>query len=404
MDCIGAGIGYDKALGEAVDFAPAYIVLNTSTPTIDSDLSIAKRIKTATGAKVIAYGTDVTVRYKDILSASLVDYAILGDPETPIMRVLSGDFRVAGVATDDWDGGVWSEPDLDALPLPAYDLLPVYRYPLTMQRWMFIRTGRGCPFGCIFCIEPTVSPRPRVHSVKYMIRQIKWVVDELHIPLMMFWEEVATLDRKHMLTLCEEIVKEGLQRRFKWFCTTRADRFDDEIAKKMAQAGCRMVAFGLESGNQAILDRNGKGLSLTDSKGAVLAAKNHGILTIGHFIIGLVGETPETVAETSKFARELGLDFAQFYAATPFPGTKFHELAIENGWLQSHDSGVIQQGLATVSYPGLSMQDIQRHRRWAYLRFYLRPQAIYSSLKARSLRGILELPSQALKFSGWALK
>ena len=404
MDCVGSGTGYEKAKEQAIGYHPDYIVLNTSTPTIDSDIRIAGEISKACGAKVIAFGEYVTSRYAELLSAGLIDYAILGEPETPVMRILAGEPNSCGVAMAGWDGGKWMEPDLDSLPFPAYDLLPVYRYPLTGERWMFVRTGRGCPYKCIYCIEPSVSPKPRTHSIDYLIRQFKWLIDDLNIRVFMLWEDVATFDKQHMISLCERMVEEGLNRRCKWFCTTRVDRFDDEVAHHMAAAGCRMMTFGFESGNQEVLDLNRKGITLQQSREAVRAAKKNGIMTIGHFIIGLVGDNPKRARETARFARELGLDFAQFYVATPFPGSEFYRMAKEKGWIDGADMRGVQQGIASVSYPDFTKNEMQRERRDAFLRFYLRPQAVISSIRARSLSNLLMLPFQALKFSGWALK
>ncbi|MFH1055506.1 MAG: radical SAM protein [Candidatus Altiarchaeota archaeon] len=402
LDCIGADIGYAEALKRSVGYRPDYIVLNTSTPTIDSDLRIVGEVRKVTGAKVIAYGENVTARYRHLLEEGSVDYAILAEPETPIIKILEGSPRSPGVAMLDWDGGKWMEPDMDSLPFPAYDLLPLYYYPLTGERWMFVRTGRGCPYKCIYCIEPLNSPTPRFHSVDYLIRQFKWLTEDLNIRLFMFWDEIATFDKGHMLELCRRIKSDGLK--FKWFCTTRVNHFDEELAKEMSEAGCRMMSFGFESGNQEILDRNGKGITLEQSKAAVKAAKKYGIWTIGHFIIGLPGETPKTARKTAKFARDLKINFAQFYVATPFPGSVFHRMAKENGWLLGDDMERIQQGVATISYPNFTARQMQEERRNAYLRFYLRPYSVYSNIFGRSPSVLLKLPLQALNFSRWVLK
>lgn len=402
MDCIGARTGFTTALVEATAYDPEYLVLNTSTPTIATDLEIANDIKKATGCKIIAYGENITARHQELLYQKAVDYGILSEPETPVMRILAGEPKSPGVAMDGWNGGKWMEPNLDKLPFPAYDLLPPYYYPLTGEPWMFVRTGRGCPHKCIYCIEPLTSPVPRFHSVDYLIKQFKWLIDDLNIRVFMFWDEVSTLDKEHMISLCDRIVQEKLK--FKWFCTTRVDRFDEELAKHMSAAGCRMVTFGFESGNQEILNKNRKGITLEQSRKAVKAAKKYKMMTIGHFIIGLIGDTPETARETAKFARDLRINFAQFYVITPFPGSEFNNLARENKWLVNEDMSRIQQGIATISYPNFTAQEMQKERRNAYLRFYLRPYSIYSNLVARSLSNLIRLPIQTLNFSKWALK
>ncbi|MFH0862307.1 MAG: radical SAM protein [Candidatus Altiarchaeota archaeon] len=403
MDCIGSAMGYYEAMAQALEYEPDFVVVNTSTQTLEADLEIAGRIRDTTGAKIIAYGESVTARRAELVADGSVDFAVLGEPETPVMKILGGSPSVTGVAFRGWDGGLWSEPDLDTLPFPAYDLLPVYLYPLTGERWMFVRTGRGCPYKCVFCIQPSYSNKPRVHSVDYIVRQLKWLRG-LGINVFMFWEETATLNRPHVLGMCDRFVREGLDKSCKWFATTRVDRFDDELAEAMSKAGCRMLAFGIESGCQEILDVNGKGITLEESKSAVSSARRHGIVTVGHFIIGLPGDTPKRARQTVKFACDLKLDFAQFYVATPFLGSEFHKIASDNGWIVEADTRNIQQGIAAVSYPDFSADQMQAERRRAFMKFYLRPHAIYASLKARSMQSILRLPLQALAFSRWALK
>ncbi len=333
MDCIGCDMDKDEAFEKAISFSADLLILNTSTPTIISDLEFAQEIKESSSCKILAYGAYVDAKYGELIDKEQIDYAILSEPETPIINVISGKERSKGVAFKGWDGGKWMEKELDDLPFPAYDLLPPYYYPLSGERWMFVRTGRGCPYKCIYCTEPMNFPTPRYHSVKYLMKQFHWLVDELGIRTIMFWDEVATYDKGHMIELCKALISEGLSEKIKWFCTTRVDHFDDELAGYMKQAGCRMVTFGFESGDQKVLDMNKKGITIEQSKDAVKAAKNHGLMTIGHFIIGLLGDTPQTARKTSKFARDLRINFAQFYIATPFPGLEFFKIVSANGWL-----------------------------------------------------------------------
>jgi anaerobic magnesium-protoporphyrin IX monomethyl ester cyclase len=404
LDCIGSGMQAEGALAAAKAFGPDFVILNTSTPTIDSDLLLAGGVRAATGAKITAYGEYVSARRSELVAGGRADYAICGEPETPIMNLLAGRPKSAGVAFAGWDGGHWTEPDLDSLPFPAYDLLPPYSYPLTGERWMFVRTGRGCPHKCVFCVEPAISPRPRHHSVGYLMRQFKWLRDVLGIGVFMFWEETATLDRAHMLRLCDAMVADGLAKRVKWMCTTRVDRFDDGLAAGMRAAGCVMVSFGFESGVQEVLDANCKGITLEQSRRAAESAKRNGLRTIGHFIIGLMGDTPERARRTGRFARELRLDFAQFYVATPFHSSEFRSIAVKNGWLLEGAGAGASQAAPLISYPDFTSGEMQKARREAYIRFYLRPGPVWSSIAARSPVKILSMPLQALSFSRWALR
>ncbi len=407
MDCIGSNISFQECLAQAEEYKPDYVIINTATPTINSDLETARRIKESTKAQVIIYGEHATARYKHILdNYSEVDYVVLSEPETPIMRILNGDEKAPGVATRGFYGGLWQEPQLDKLPFPAYDLLPdTYRFPLTGERWMFVRSGRGCPFNCIYCVMPFMSGgNVRYHSPEYMLRQFKWMADDLGIRVWMLWDELATYDRERMIRMCDLMVKEKLNERCTWFCTTRVDKFDFELAEKMHEAGCRMISFGIESGSQEVLNKNKKGITVEQSRKAVKTARDNKMKTIGHLIIGLPGSSDETEKQTIEFAKELKLDFAQFYTATPFLGSKFYTMAKENNWFVEEDWDKIEQGSVSVSYPNFPAERIEYWRRRAYREFYLRPHTIWAGLSMTSVSQLIRLPIHVLNFLKWMKK
>ena len=238
LDCIGSRLSFEECISKAAAFKPDFTVVNTSTPTIASDMLAAKAVKEKTGSKLIAYGAHITACFGEVLGDfPFLDFAVLGEPETPVMRILSGKTKVKGVATRNFNNGIWQEPELDKLPFPAYDLLPIYRYPLTGEKWAFIRSGRGCPFSCSYCVMPFMSGRKlRYHSPGYMIRQMQWLARDLGIRRFMFWDELATFDRERMLSLCGMMAKEGLNKECRWFCTTRVDCFDDGLANCQSQS------------------------------------------------------------------------------------------------------------------------------------------------------------------------
>lgn len=407
IDCVGANISAEDCLKQVSEFKPDFTIINTATPTVKMDLETAKKIKETTGSKIIIYGEHATARYKFLLrNYPQVDFAILGEPETPILSILDRKPKVKGVASRNWDGGVWQEPDLDKLPFPAYDLLPPYYYPLTGERWMFVRSGRGCPYGCIYCVMPLMSGRKlRYHSPEYMIRQFKWLIFDLKIKLWMMWDELATFDKKRIEQMCSMMVREGLDKKCKWFCTTRVDQFDENLAGIMKKAGCGMMSFGIESGNQKVLDANHKGITIGQAKKAVAAARKNKLRTIGHFVLGLPGSSPKTEEETIKFAKDLCLDFAQFYVATPFPGSQFYAMARKNKWFVEEDWNKVEQGSVNISYPEFSAEQILFYRRKAYREFYKRPITVLRGVTAMSPKQfLLKIPSYANTFTKWMKK
>ncbi len=405
LDCIGGNVTFDECMDAVKEFKPDFTIVNTSTPTIANDMEVSREIKRKTGSILIIYGEHVTARYSQMIkSYKFLDYLILGDPETPILNILSGKPKCKGVAFNGWDGGIWQEPEMDKLPFPAYDMLPKYRFPLTGDKWMFVRSGRGCFANCLYCVMPLMSDRKvRYHSPTYMIKQFKWLL-EIGISVWMLWDEIATADRKRMEEICELMIKEGINKHCKWFCTTRVDRFDYELAKKMYEAGCRMVSFGIESGNQDVLNYNRKGITIEQVRSAVKAAHDNKLKTIGHFILGLPGSNENALEQTANFARELKLSFAQFYIATPFPGSDFYNIAKRKKWFISKDWERVEQGSVAISYPNLSNKKIEYWRRKAYRDFYMRPCALYSLLSMMSFKQIPRLPLYLLKFRKWMKK
>jgi len=405
IDAIGTHLSYDRCIELIKKYKSDFSIINTSIPTFEGDIKTAQMVKKITKSKVIVYGEFVTSAYKEVLKKYyFIDYVVRGEAETPIMNILKGKARNSGIASRSYNGGIWQEPELDKLTMPAYDLLPPYYYPLKGKRWMFIRSGRGCPYNCLFCVVPKLSGRKlRYHSVDYMIRQIRFI-NNRGIYYFMLWDDIATYDKKRMLDFCIEMKRTGLYKKNKWACTTRVDRLDEALAKNMKEAGCFMISLGIESASQKVLNLNRKGIKVEDSTRAVNAARKYGIKTIGHFIIGLPGDNKKTINETISFAKKLKLSFAQFYTVATYRGSELYEQAQKEGWLKEKGYAKIDQARANVSYSQLSDLEIEQFRRKAYLRFYLRPRAIYSLSSSISLVVLLKMPLLIKKFFKWVFK
>lgn len=405
IDCIGEMIPFRRCIQMAADYRPDFTIVNTSMPTFEGDMDATRKIKELTGTRIIVYGEYVTNAHKEVLRKyRFIDYIIRGEAETPVMSILSGKPRTAGVALGNYDGGIWQEPELDRLAMPAYDLLPPYYYPLKGKRWMFIRSGRGCPYNCLFCVVPRLSGRKlRYHSAGYMTRQIR-TINKLGINYFMLWDELATYDRKRMFDLCNAMIKTGLSRTNRWACTTRVDRFDETLARNMKRAGCFIISFGIESASQEVLDINRKGIKVEDSINAVKAARKNGIRTIGHFMIGVPGDNEERILESIRFAKKLKLDFAQFYAVAAYRGSELYEVARKKGWLIRQSYKSINQSAANIAFPGLSAWRIEKLRKKAYLSFYLRPNAAISLMTSINAQTIPRIPQLIKRFLRWVGK
>ena len=166
-----------------------------------------------------------------------------------------------------------------------------------------------------------------------------------------------------------------------WIGNARVDEVRPDLLAKMKKSGCRLMSFGIESGNQKVLDGTRKGITLQQSLDGIRMVKKSGITSFAYFILGMPGETKETIAETIAFAKKLDADYVNFHIATPFPGTAFYEQAKANGWLLSTNwEDYEEEGSAVISYPDLSAQDLVDAQKRAMRALYTSPSRIAKEL------------------------
>jgi radical SAM superfamily enzyme YgiQ (UPF0313 family) len=252
------------------------------------------------------------------------------------------------------------EDDLDTLPNPARELVPLARY-LAFDSHASVVTSRGCPYECVFCSAPQWTGR----SVRY--RTPSLCVDEIEELAAQGFTEITieddlfTLYRKHFLAVCGELIRRDTG--IRWNAFSRVDTISPEIVETMARAGCQAICFGVESGNQEVLDLVKKKSNLDKVKEAMRMTQDVGISALASFIIGLPGETEETLRKTVEFADELHQEFGSLYGfhiLAPFPGTEVRDRAKEYGleiltsdWTQYDANHVVTRT------PGASTEVIQ---------------------------------------------
>lgn len=408
------GYDLDRTVERAVAFEPDVIVVNTSFPSIEGDAACAAALKAACPeATIVGFGVFFTLLDQKALEACpAFDVGITGEPERTFEEFLDHLARgedpegLAGLMTRK-GGGVVSGPtrafveDLDTLPFAARDLFrnEGYTLPHNGRPFTLVNVSRGCPYPCIYCIAPVYyGPRIRRHSLDYVLREIEHCQREHGLDQFLFWEEIFTLDREFGVALCDAIVERGWK--ISWATTTRADRVDLEILRKMKAAGCDLLGLGIESGVQEILDAAKKRETVADLEQAVVLCRHVGLRTMGHFIFGLPGETEETVRRTIDFGLRLGLDYMQCYAAVPYPKTELGKLARASGWLRSDRWMDFDFGGRSIMDTGsLPPEKVDAAREELFRRFYLRPGTMLrqAGLLARHPRQVV----QALSFLRW---
>ncbi len=313
--------------------------ITATTSTFPEALNIAQEAKKARRIVVMG-GYHVTFQDEEALQSGFVDYVVRGEGEEIFPALLDAlesgtpPERVPGISFLR-DGRLIRTPlllppqDLDALPFPARDLLPLSRYWMTQlegEPLVNVVTSRGCPFACTFCASSRFSGRRwRARSPENILRELEILYFDYGFRAVAFVDDNFTLQPERVECLCEEIGRKKL--RLKWWCFSRADTIVryESLVKKMAKAGLRMVYLGLESAEKAILEDYGKQLTAEVARKAVEILRKYGVKSWGSFILGGLRETRATVQKTIEFARKIRPDIVQFSLLTPFPGTALFE-------------------------------------------------------------------------------
>ncbi len=265
-------------------------------------------------------------------------------------------------------------PDYDALPLPAYDLLPsldpYFISARAGQPFTIMYTSKGCPYACSFCTVARTKWKDR--SAESVLAELRYLRDHHRVRTVSFFDETFTMSKKRVRAICEGIRQEGLD--IRWYCNTRVHLVDPDLLHDMRSAGCSGISFGVESGNQGILDSVSKGATVAQAENAIRSAKKAGIKTYCAFILGLPGETRETAMDTIRFANRALPNGAQFNVLAPYPGTELHEQLQQQGLLPAVDWRKMYQDAAVVGTEALTPEELNDLRHLAYRKLYFNPR------------------------------
>lgn len=403
LDAPAMGWNMRDVLAAVEDARPRMVVLDTSTPSIGSDLAAGAAVKARfPESALVLVGTHVTVLAEDILRAHPhvdavarreYDYTL-----RDLARALQGgrpQGSVAGLSFRE-SGRPIHNPDrpaienLDELPF----VTDVYRRHLDIGRYYFAAarhpmvmtvTGRGCPHRCAFCLTPQTlhGRRYRPRSPENVVEEFERIAREMpRVREVGLEDDTFTADRGRAREISERLIRKSL--RLKWYCNVRPD-VDLETLRLMKRAGCRLVTAGFESGSQEILDRMNKGLRLETMRRFAADAGKAGLLVHGCIVLGYPGETRQTIRESLAFARELGCDSMQFYPLYVYPGTEAFARAEAEGLLSTTDYSrwVNEDGThnCVLDLPGLPAEALLRAGDEALRRYHFRPGYLARKLK-----------------------
>ncbi len=441
---------FEKLLDEK---RPKYYLTQVTAPTLRNDMYgvfLAKSL----GAKTMAFGTHVTPMTMETMRPfPALDFVLRGEPEMTLRELVDtlegktpSNPRVAkmlretskpqvrrvGAQTvaDEFPaedasspyanilGLAWRNdteivinpdrpfiPDLDDLPIPLHERLPLdkQRMPMIKGPFTFIVTSRGCPAGCKYCIKHvSYQNSVRVRSAENIVEELEYL-GALGITNIHMYADLFTVNRDHVVALCKLIIEREIK--IRWTCNSRVDYVDEEMLSLMGQAGCWLISWGIESANEMILKRARKGYKKEQAFRALKWAKAAGIKNWGYFIIGLPGETEESIQETIAYAKELPVDIALFHIAAPYPGTPFFYEVVENNWFRPGTKWeeVDMDQSTVLDYGNLTAERLEYWQKRATREWSLRPGPMVTFLKGlntwEGAKSAVNVGWQMLQFS-----
>lgn len=409
------------------EFQPDVVGITANTPQVKQAWRTARAIKEVADVPVVLGGPHPSVTSEELDFESVerpyVDIVVRGEGEATWLEVCQRieDFKrdqedfscramfasekglwddVLGISYQASDGQLHRNPDrppiadLDSLPWPAYNLFKMERYtnlqPATDHvdgaRSFSILTSRGCPYRCTFCSQSIMPIKWRARTPENVIEEWRHLVRELGAEEIGVLDDSANIRKDRLYRLAELLIAEGLNH-VPWIFVNgiRANLADKPLMAKLKEAGLKRTAFGVETGNPEILKSIDKNIDLDTIRQAFKNCKEVGLETIGFFIIGLPGETRETMQDTINFAIELDPLIANFSMMTPYPGTRVYELVKRQGRLLVTDweDYVFFEQKARYELGDMTAELVEEMYRRAYRQFYLRPGPIMRRLKTK---------------------
>lgn len=356
IDCIAEGLTYKSLYERMKEFAPHWVITNPISSIFVHDLIVCHYAKSLKAKTIIisphakALKEDV---YAEFPSVDHIVSPVRGGPEIEyLVRELITNRTGEGISFSD-------------MPSARQDLLPTERYslPFIGKKFTFVVVARGCPYKCIYCRQGVMyEGEVRYRSVDSVIREIR----DHRLRNIALHADTATLNRKWLLEFCERL-PEGTR----WICNSRVDTVDLELLKVMKKSGCWMICYGIESGDDEVLAKNKKGATCEQAKQAVKWTKEAGIKVWGYFMLGLYGDSYESMQRTIDFACSLKCDIANFAVSAPYPGTEWNRIARTDFQLSDKPNQTFDQNYsAIVEQPDCPSALVRTMQKRAYLKWF----------------------------------
>lgn len=370
--------------------------ITTTTPTFKNAIKLTRLVKDNSKAFTVLGGIHATIATEESMKFDSVDFIVKGEGELTILELV--EYLEKGKTLSSIDGLYYKDngkviknkdraliSNLDELPFPARHLFNKqnYSYPDALSKPAVpIITSRGCPAACTYCNSRSVFTRKfRMRSPKNILDEIEYLIKEVQAREIHIWDDNFTTVKKRVFEICDEIKRRNIKIKFAFPNGLRSDYVDEEILGALKDMGTYSIAFGVESGNQRILDKINKNIRLEQIECVFKLAKKFGLETWAFFIIGLPTETQDTIKDTINFAIKLNPDVVKFHILKPFPGSPIYQEFLQQGLLL--DNNFDHFGIHTPPVhrlQTLSPDDLLKWHKRAYRSFYLRPTKIIREL------------------------
>jgi len=426
-----AGMTYEKIMDEIKRRKPDIAgISNPFTSQVENTIRTADIVKDVdSDILTVVGGPHVTAVPVEFLGqARNVDIVVIGEGEytmLDIARFFEGYKRITqvqGIAYKKDDKLVLNPPrplikNLDELPYPAYHLVEMEQYlnPKKIEYRSFkdraipMITSRGCPFNCIFCsVHLHMGKAFRAHSASYVVNHIEHVVNKYRVKTIYFEDDNLTFDLKRFEAICDKIIEKNIKVKWETPNGIRADNLNLNVLKKMKKAGCQSVIFGIESGDQFVLDNIiNKSLRLNDAVKTIKMCREAGLKTAAFYIIGFPGEKRENMLKTVEFALRLKKEFdvgMHLFIATPLYGTRLYEECKTKGYIPENLTprafAEVRQprGVPLIQTEDFTPRDVKKIAAYAIKKYKMLSLISYIRNPKKTLETVIDHPKIVLRF------
>lgn len=421
VDCIGDNLTLEEVIEILKEKKPQVLGITATILTINISKEISRELKKYFGLDIfiVIGGPQVSSAPEKTMQDRCFDMGVIGEGEVTFFEIIQNlkqskyDFKsINGVIFFERDNLIKTADrvlidNLDKLPMLARHLYPpLNNYSPVPSSYRkkpvaLMVSSRGCPYQCVFCDRKVFGNRFRAHSAKYVVDEIELLIHRHGAKEIRFMDDTFTLDKQRVYDICDEIKKRKIK--IGWSCFSRVNTIDFNLLKKMKNAGCWQILYGIESADQEILDRMKKGVTVGLNELAINLTKKAGISVRANFIFGMPGETRESIKKTLSFAKRMNLDVVNFFTVMLYPGNELYQIVKNEGKIihedYDHYSELIDSQKTKLHYvpEGLTEIELKNAVVDAYKSYYMRTSVIIKTLfSIRNFEDVIRFASAAL--------